>query len=156
MKNYYFDFRKTWIFTPTVQIVLIVFFILAISVLARVSFESTNKIFGYYPVYYRWEVTFGPIYEEIIFRGFIFGAMLKRLTLKKAIIYSSLLFGLFHLKNTMFFNYRDLISQILLAGIVSGPVWAYLTYKTKSIWLSTILHYATNFVTFLVVFLNSR
>ena len=154
MNKYFLDFRKTWIFTPAVQVILVMLFIILISIFARYSFDITDKIFGFYPPHFRWEVIFGPVYEEIIFRGFIFSAMLKKMKLKQAIIYSSIIFGLFHLKNTLFFSPRDLIAQILYAGLIFGPAMAYVTYKTKSIWLASVLHYLNNFVAFIIVYLT--
>lgn len=58
-------------------------------------------------------VLFAPIYEEIIFRGLILGALLTQLSKRQAILYSSLLFGAWHLKNIFFLDLDLLTYQML-------------------------------------------
>lgn len=53
--------------------------------------QNTGLLFGL-PL--RPTLVLGPIYEEVIFRGVILGALMKSVSWKKALIYSSLLFGL--------------------------------------------------------------
>lgn len=71
------------------------------------------------------------ICEEIMFRGTIMNAY-DKLSKKKAIIYSSILFGVFHL------NLQNLVGPILL-----GLVFGIIVYKTNSIY-SSILGHALN------------
>ncbi len=93
MKTNYFKFSKIGVLTPTIQIVLLVFFFISTSILASASYQKTGLLFGY-PLFYYLEALFAPVYEEIIFRGFVFSIFLKYSATKKAIIYSSVLFGL--------------------------------------------------------------
>lgn len=75
----------------------------------------------------------GPgICEEVMFRGTIMNAYGK-LSRKKAIIYSAVLFGIFHL------NMQNLVGPILL-GIIFGIT----VYKTNSIYSSIIGHTLNN------------
>ncbi|SCG82627.1 abortive infection protein [Proteiniborus sp. DW1] len=72
------------------------------------------------------------ICEEIMFRGFMMKAY-EKLGMKLSIIYSAILFGLFH------FNIQNLLGPIYL-----GIVFGYIVYKTDSIFASMIAHAANN------------
>lgn len=72
------------------------------------------------------------ICEEIMFRGTIMNAY-NKLSKKKAIIYSSILFGVFHL------NLQNLVGHILL-----GLVFGIIVYKTNSIYSSILGHTLNN------------
>jgi len=85
-------------------------------------------------------VVIAPIFEELVFRGIILAGYLKNYSPLKAILASSLLFGLFH------FNITQFIGGFFF-GMFLG--WAY--YKTRSISFSIILHAAVNFLPFLVL-----
>lgn len=71
------------------------------------------------------------ICEEIMFRGFVMKAY-ERQGVAKSIVYSAILFGLFH------FNVQNLLGPIYL-----GILFGYIVYKTDSIFSSIIAH-ATN------------
>ncbi len=74
-----------------------------------------------------------PILEELIFRGIILNGLLSNHSPVKAIIISSVLFGVVHLNPWQF------ISAFLI-GIFSG--WVY--YKTKNLSLSILIHFINN------------
>lgn len=84
------------------------------------------------------------ICEEIMFRGTIMNAY-SRLSKKKAIIYSAILFGIFHL------NLQNLVGPILL-GIIFGIV----VYKTNSIYSSMIGHALNNSIAMTIGYLTSK
>lgn len=151
MKINYFQFKKIGILTPTIQIVLLVAFFVAQALLANASYRQTGLLFNY-PLYAYWGVLFAPVYEEIIFRGVIFPVFLRNTTTKKAFIYSSVLFGLWHFKNIFFMDTSHFINQILYPTFIFGPLMCYIAYKTKTIWIGSILHYANNFILFLLFF----
>lgn len=75
------------------------------------------------------------ICEEVMFRGTIMSAY-DNLGKRKAILYSAILFGLFH------FNLQNLLGPIAL-GIVLGMT----VYKTNSIYASIIGHTLSNGIT---------
>ena len=85
-------------------------------------------------------VIFAPIFEELIFRGIILDGFLKNYSPLKAILISSLMFGLLHLHPLK-------IIKCFFSGIFYG--WTY--YKTKSVGLPIILHASINFIPFLVL-----
>lgn len=75
----------------------------------------------------------GPILEEMLFRGAITSVLLKTYTPKKAIIYSALIFGIFHINP----------AQILTAFLL-GLLLAWLFYKTHSLIPGILIHILNN------------
>jgi len=149
--NEYLKFKKVWILTPFVQISILILFFLAIAILGKMCLVKTGLLFGK-PLFFYLAVLFAPVYEEIIFRGFIFGLLAKHISLVKAIIYSSLLFGIWHLKNIFFVDTIFLVKQICYTGFIFAPIMCLITYKTKTIWIASILHYLNNFITFILFY----
>lgn len=80
-----------------------------------------------------------PILEELIFRGVILKAFLKKFKPKHAIFWSAFLFGFFHMNPWQFI-------PAFFIGLVIG--WLY--YKTKSIWPGLFIHFANNSTSFLM------
>lgn len=72
------------------------------------------------------------ICEEIMFRGLIFSAY-ERIGAKSAIVITGLLFGLFH------FDIQNILGPAFL-----GILFAYMVYKTNSIYVSMIAHAVNN------------
>jgi len=149
--NDYLKFKKVWILTPIAQITLMVLFFISIAILGKFCIIKTGLLFGKPNSFYL-ETLFAPIYEEIIFRGILLGLFMKQYSLIKSIVFTSILFGIWHLKNIFFVDIEELIKQIIYTGLVFGPVMCYLTYKTKTIWIASIVHYLNNFIMFLLVY----
>lgn len=95
-------------------------FFITIIVYAKLSLLKTGLLFGK-PENFYFQTLFAPLYEEFIFRGLMFGFLMKHLSLLKAIIFTSLIFGLWHLKNMYLMDTTELIKQIAYAGFVFGP-----------------------------------
>ncbi|NDW13078.1 CPBP family intramembrane metalloprotease [Bacteroides sp. 214] len=76
---------------------------------------------------------FGPVLEELLFRGAILTILLRKFTPWKAILISALIFGVFHL------NPPQIISATLI-GLILG--WLY--YKTASLIPCIIIHVLNN------------
>jgi membrane protease YdiL (CAAX protease family) len=83
-------------------------------------------------------VIVGPIVEEILFRGLIYGALEKRLRVSGAILVSSFLFALVHLQVVYFI-------PIFCLGLVLG--WA--RWKANSLGLPILIHVLNNGVALL-------
>ena len=79
----------------------------------------------------------GPICEEIIFRGIILKGLLKTYDYKKAILFSSVIFGVIHL-----------VPIQVISAFFIGIILGYLYYKTRSLWLVSIIHVANNVIAF--------
>lgn len=84
------------------------------------------------------------ICEEAMFRGMILKAY-EPLGSKKAIIYSAVLFGIFH------FNLQNLLGPTFL-----GLLFGILAYKTNSIIPSVIGHMTNNFIALLIGFYSNK
>lgn len=111
------------------------------TLLSYKSYLETEEVFGM-PL--TMTILFAPIFEELIFRGWILGELRKRHSAMKALVYSSVLFGLWHLKNIFYFDLEDLAYQMIYAAVIVGPMLAWLTLKTKTLWPGVILHYINN------------
>lgn len=79
--------------------------------------------------------------EEIIFRGFLFNAMLKDGE-KSAIIVSSVTFGIGHIVNLVNGSGAELLPNLLQVcyAITVGFMFVMIYYKTKSLWICIIAH----------------
>jgi len=76
---------------------------------------------------------FGPVLEELLFRGAITNALLKKYNPTKAIILSALVFGIFHI------NPAQIVTATLI-GLLLG--WIY--YKTESLTPCILIHILNN------------
>lgn len=86
-----------------------------------------------------------PILEELIFRGLILKGMLNtKVNPWIAILLTSFLFGLAHLNPWQFMG----------AGFI-GLILGFVYWRTKSLWLCIFLHFANNFIAFMIV-LNTQ
>lgn len=79
--------------------------------------------------------------EEMIFRGFLFNAMVKD-GVKSAIIVSSVTFGIGHIVNLVNGSGAELISNILqvVYAVAIGFAFAMIYYKTKSLVSCILTH----------------
>ena len=86
-------------------------------------------------------VLMAPLYEEMLFRGFVFRGLAKALSFWPAAITVSALFGLAH-------------GQINVAvdTFLIGMVASWLVWHTKSIWPAILLHVIKNLVAYIFIF----
>ncbi len=77
--------------------------------------------------------------EELMFRGYMLPVMDKRIGLKMAFVFSSLLFSVFHSMNV---GYTPLASVNLF---LIALLFALISYKSGSIWITAGAHTAWNF-----------
>lgn len=80
------------------------------------------------------------ICEEILFRGLIFESLREKMQPKFAIIFSGILFGIFHIYP----------GKILTTALL-GMLFAYSSYKTKSLVMPIILHFINNSFIFILM-----
>lgn len=82
-----------------------------------------------------------PVFEEILFRGILLRGMLQNRTHPViAIVLSSFLFGLAHMNPW----------QFLGAGVL-GATFAYIYYRTKSLWICIFLHSLNNTISYILM-----
>lgn len=78
---------------------------------------------------------YAPFIEEMMYRGIVLNALLKKYSDKIALIVSSLIFGIMH------FSLFQSINAFFI-GIIIG----YLFIKTKSLYLCIFIHFCNNFI----------
>ncbi len=89
-----------------------------------------------------------PLAEEIFFRGFIFAGLIRPFGLIGAMAISGFLFGLFHVTGP------ESLGLVLPFGLV-GMLFAWLYYRTGSLWASIATHLLFNLVSFFLLALAS-
>jgi membrane protease YdiL (CAAX protease family) len=82
-----------------------------------------------------------PIMEELFFRGFVFREFLKRYSMRKAMIASSLVFALFHLNPWQ-----------AITALPIGLLNAWLVLRTGSVVPGILVHVATNTTSVFLLF----
>lgn len=87
-------------------------------------------------------IIIAPIFEELFFRGIVFKGMIKKYSNKpiKAIIFSSIIFGVVHMNIPQGIN-----------AFIAGVILASLYYYTKNIKLSIFAHFINNFLVFIPI-----
>lgn len=136
------QFKKVWGVRPAVQIFVICALFTATTLLAHQSHSLTMA------------VLFAPIYEEIIFRWWIFGELRRHHSAVKSVVFTSLLFGLWHLKNIFHYDMVDCLYQMAYAAVIIGPLLAVVRLKTGSIWPGVIVHYLNNLASLALVMMS--
>lgn len=137
----YFSLQPLGFLSPLAQIVIITGLFILTTFYQYQQVKKTGKMYRVYPV----SVTpvLAPIYEEIIFRGFLLLGLLNIFSVQVAFVISCLLFCLWHFKN-IFWEEKRVFSQMAYAGFIAGPIFAIATLWTGTIWLGVILHYLNN------------
>ena len=75
----------------------------------------------------------GPVLEELLFRGAITKVLLQRYSPMKAILFSGLIFGIFHLNPAQ-----------IVGATLSGFLFAWMYYKTSSVIPGILVHVLNN------------
>lgn len=85
------------------------------------------------------------LFEELIFRGVLFYILIKRLGAAKAIIVSSVAFGIYHwFSYGIIGNIPQMTIFFFLTGIM-GLIYAYGYAKTFSLYIPAAIHFGWNF-----------
>jgi len=79
-----------------------------------------------------------PVVEEILFRGLLFSWLQKKMSLLGAIIVSALVFSVTHFNPAGFAMFT-----------AAGVIFAWLTWKSRSLWPAIFLHMAWNAIAIL-------
>ncbi len=91
-----------------------------------------------------WALLLTPILEEIVFRYYILGGLMKKYTFGTSLLISSLLFSIIHISNP-----ASLVPNFIF-GIFCGIVY----YRTGKIIYSIFLHSLSNLLWVLIVVFN--
>lgn len=139
----FLQFKSYGFLTPKLQIILIVVLFALSLVTQYYRVLKTGKMYGHYPA--RISILLAPLYEELIFRGLILGTLITTYSPLVSVIITSILFGLWHLKNGFWLPKPLLLRQIIYTGVFFGPLMCVLVILSGSIWPAVILHYINNF-----------
>jgi len=85
-----------------------------------------------------------PVAEEIFFRAFIFGGLIRKLGVFWSMLVSGLIFAAFHVQSA---NTAGLILPFTLVGML----FAWLYYRTGSLWPNMAAHALFNLVSFVLI-----
>lgn len=113
----------------------------------ELGFSAPQKLSGYLQVYLIIAVI-PPILEEILFRGFLFGTLKRRLTVKWAASITCILFGVAHLEYNNL-NWIAAIDTLLFSAFL-----IYLVQRQKSLYGAMLLHCIKNSIAFYVLFVH--
>ena len=78
-------------------------------------------------------IVVAPVVEELFFRGFVFAGLAQRYDWRVAVLISSGLFAVIH--------FQPLASPAIF---ILGCIFAYLYYRSRSIWPAVLMHVSTN------------
>jgi membrane protease YdiL (CAAX protease family) len=146
-KDSLFEFRRAWLCPAWAQASLVVGLFVATVFCTHAEFRKTGTVFGFSgPAF---NVLFNPIYEELIFRGWIIGRLVRHHASVFAIGVSSLLFGLVHIRNIYWLDTERLLGTMAYTGLVLGPILGYVTLRFRTVWPAVILHYLNNLAYYL-------
>jgi membrane protease YdiL (CAAX protease family) len=90
-----------------------------------------------------WLISIPSIFEEVVWRGVILAAFLRVYDQRKAIIFSALCFGLWHIVSLLDGNLVLTAGNIVWAAIL-GLFYGYVSLKTGSLLPAMIVHYLGN------------
>jgi membrane protease YdiL (CAAX protease family) len=142
-----FEFRRIGIVPAWFQAVLVVALFVATVFLTHAEFKAKGTSFGVAgPAF---NSLINPIYEELIFRGWILGTLARVRSASVAIAVSSILFGILHVRNIFWLDAEALVRLMIYTGVVLGPILGYVTLRCRSVWPAVCLHYVNNLGYFL-------
>lgn len=91
-----------------------------------------------------WLISIPSIFEEVVWRGVILAVFLRVYDQRKAILFSALCFGLWHILSV--FSGQQLIGMIAMVvwAAILGLFYGYVTLKSDSVLPAIIVHYLGN------------
>lgn len=98
--------------------------------------NSINSSF--FTIFYKCLATLilAPIFEELIFRYYIYNGLTQRYSIFTAILVSTLMFSLIHV-----FNIKSIFPSLIF-----GAISCYIYYKTNNLLYSILLHFFSNVI----------
>ncbi|MEE9378352.1 MAG: type II CAAX endopeptidase family protein [Candidatus Lokiarchaeia archaeon] len=137
-------FSRIIFYTASCYFIFIIFQLIGSLIYGQYIFDTSRIL----PPQSYWLLNINAgLFEEIMFRGIILTLLLAYYSEKKALYISAVVFGVIHFANLLHeFNYEYFIftmAQVIWA-IGMGLFWGYLVIKTNSLIPSIILHYLSN------------
>lgn len=100
-----------------------------------------NPAFQWQPVLTAiWFTIKSTLFEELIFRGVLLYLLIRKVGAAKAILISSIAFGIYHwFSHELFWNVQDMVIEFIITGIM-GVIFAYGYAKSKSLYIPIAIH----------------
>ena len=119
----------------------------------RSSFVLSNEL---PPHSASWLISLPSIFEEVLWRGVILAVFLRIYDQPKAILYTALCFGLWHISTLLYGNPVLTAGNIVWAAIL-GLFYGYITLRTRSLLPAIMVHYLGNlFVSAINVYIQAK
>lgn len=142
-----FASRRWWL-PPAIAVGAYIATIVYVAVLAGLGYtpeQDTEQLFDstvVLPATGIATVIVAPLAEEIFFRGFVFTGLLRPLGLFGAMAVSGLLFATFHVQDAQ-------TAGLVPPFAIIGALFAWLYYRTGSLWASILAHLVFNSISFI-------
>lgn len=122
-----------------------------IVLLILLNFFIFKNINLYYILNVIYSVVITPVFEETIFRGIVYEKIKEKSTDIFAYISSTIIFAIWHIGyvdtillktsiNGLNFNMLDVMFWKVITGLVFGIIIGFVKYKTKSTYISILVH----------------
>jgi uncharacterized protein len=152
LKGYLALRRINWK-TALILIAIVVVFMVAFESLAQlIQYKSTDvnsqiyKTVGWQPLFWLMAVVFAPLFEETLFRGFLFEGFLRsRVGLPGALLLTSAFWAVLHVQYGMLE-----IAAIFVLGLIIGLA----RYRTGSLWSALLIHAVFNLASTIAISLQ--
>jgi membrane protease YdiL (CAAX protease family) len=130
------------LFGMIISIVIMVISALVLSLfgLARFTYNGLSEVTLLYFLFSLIVVFIMAAYEEVLFRGYAFQALIEGSNIWIALVIYSLLFGAAHLSN------EGVTVFDILVTIVGGAFLGIIYYKTRSLWMCIGAHFIWNWM----------
>ncbi len=140
----YRPFSRILFYTVSCYFIFVIFQLIGSLIYGQYVFDASRIV----PPQSYWLLNINAgLFEEIMFRGIILTLLLAHYSEKKSLFISAAFFGVVHYANLLHeFNYEQFIfttAQVIWA-VGMGLLWGYLVIKTNSLIPSIILHYLSN------------
>jgi membrane protease YdiL (CAAX protease family) len=96
-----------------------------------------------------WHYLKSVLFEELLFRGALLYILVKRLGAAKAVLVSAVAFGIYHFFTVGLGSPMQIVLLFLTTGLM-GYAFARAYVVTGSIWVPFALHYALNFISYII------
>jgi uncharacterized protein len=141
--------RIRWRTIPIALGILIIYFVLFQALSSFINYKGTNftedifKTAGSVPLLWIATVVMAPVFEEALFRGFLFeGFRRSPVGIAGAVLFTSAFWAALHLQYDLF-----AIGSIFILGIIIGLV----RYRMGSIWGALAMHMLFNLISMAAV-----
>ncbi|RJR14432.1 CPBP family intramembrane metalloprotease [Candidatus Parcubacteria bacterium] len=141
LRRRFFQFSIGFIFTGVLCACIQIFH----SILTNTEWEVSPSITIIGVINFLWWNIKSVVFEELIFRGALLYIAIEKLGSRKGIFLSAISFGMYHWLSYGVLGDVVSMAVVFIMTAITGLVWAFAFFKTKSIALPIGLHLGWNF-----------